>query len=72
MRDRDDPRKMIIYGVQNWHDDYYNLRCGCLDRGWDPKLQEYVSQVCLDEADEMIAEIEDAAVRRYRGLSDDC
>lgn len=67
----DNPRGLIAAAIQARHDDScYSYDCKCHDREWHPEVLEYVSQVALDEAAELIAEIEEAAVRRYRGFED--
>lgn len=65
------PRQLIIKAIQAEHDDTCcDYSCKCHERDWDTELEMFVSQTCLDLADEIIADIEEAAVRRYRGLDD--
>lgn len=64
-----DIRSRLASMIQAEHEDScWDYDCKCHDRAWNTDLQAYVSAVALKEAGELIAEIEDAAVRRYRGV----
>lgn len=68
-----DPRILLIKAVQEEHDMGcidYSCPCAGENKEWHEDLQVWASAVAIAEADALIAEIEEAAVRRYRGFEE--
>ncbi len=64
-----DPRTLLVRAV---HEEHVNrcgdLDCKCHETSWYPEFECWASKTVIAEADAILEEIKDNAVREYRGV----
>ncbi len=64
-----DARTLLVRALHKLHNDNCaDLDCKCHESLWYPEFECYASPTVIAEADAILEEIKDNAVREYRGV----